>query len=1189
MRFLKRLLAPPVFDDELEIQQAYMLNIILWTLIVVPIPYVIYTLALHPEDSLRSLIQAGFGEFVNILLLVALHRGFVKAASAVQVGAFWLFFTVTAFTGNGVQGEAYLIGYTLAITVAGILLGGSGALLVTILSLISGAFMVTLQMHGRLEGGFTSSPLSTWVVSLVLFPVGAILQRLASSQVRLALVRATASEERYRLISQISSDYTFSTALDSEGNMYLNWVAGAFEEMTGYNYEEYVASGGWLAHLHPDDITRDEKDTEILKTNKPVITEVRTFKKDRELRWVRVYANPVWDEKENRLIGIVGAVQDITEQKQAEEALRKSESIYRRAIEVAGAVPYHQTFDAEGRIMYDFMGEGIRQITGYGPEEFSDDLWGTLVEERHLLGDLEPYELDQAIEQVRIGNIPIWKCEHRIKARDGEIRWVFEAAVDLRDEKGIAYGSVGLYQDVTEQKQAEEALTRERDLLQIFLDNIPDTVYFKDTASRFIRINKTQAKFLKLDHPEDAIGKTDLDFQSPELATKFMEEEKQIMEAGLSIANRIEFNPTEDGEPRWLSASKSPVRDSSGSIIGTIGISRDITNQKLAEDREANRRLFLEKILEIGKQVTETKDLPTTLERIWHGIHDVLGFDRLAIFLYNAERNSMDSMVGTTIDGKMENTSGIWFPIAEWTTFKMVLDKPDELFITHNYDVENNLPEGHEMYGVKDYAAVAAWAGDKPVAVICVDQSITKHSITDQQLEALRLFAGYAGLAIENARLNEALKYELEQQKRAEESEANRRAMLEKVVLLGQQVTEVKSLKTIIERIWRGVHDEIGFDRLAIFLYDQETNTVKGSLGTDDNGNIVEEWDYERTLDHEKPTSFMRTLEQPNGLFFTDNFSVEFDIPEGHDMYKVKDFASVAAWAGDKPVAIITVDNHPSGRPFTSAQLEALRLFGGYAGLAIQNSHLNAALEAELDQRQNLINELENKNAELERFTYTVSHDLKSPLVTITGFLGYLEKDAMNGNAERVRSSINRIAAAAKKMQSLLNDLLELSRIGRLMNAPENIPFGEIVHEAIDRVRGRLDEVNAMIEIQRDFPIVNGDRVRLVEVVQNLVENAVKYSNPQVRLRIEIGMDGQNERGCPIFHVRDNGIGIEPQFHERIFGLFNKLDVQSEGMGIGLSLVKRIIEVHNGRIWVESEIGKGATFYFSLPAPQTKE
>jgi signal transduction histidine kinase len=306
-------------------------------------------------------------------------------------------------------------------------------------------------------------------------------------------------------------------------------------------------------------------------------------------------------------------------------------------------------------------------------------------------------------------------------------------------------------------------------------------------------------------------------------------------------------------------------------------------------------------------------------------------------------------------------------------------------------------------------------------------------------------------------------------------------------------------------------------------------------------------------------------------------------------MFGVKDFAAVAASAGEKPAAIIVVDNLPSGRPITPEKLEALRLFAGYAGLAIENARLNSALQNELAQRQVFIEELEAKNAELERFTYTVSHDLKSPLVTITGFLGYLEKDALAGNAEKIRSSINRITMAAQKMQELLNDLLELSRIGRVINLPESLSFSEIITEALERVQGQLDAKKIVVEVQTVLPSVYGDRVRLVEVVQNLIDNAAKFSDKTQAPRIEIGTKETDQEDQATFFVRDHGIGIQREFQERIFGLFNKLDHNAEGTGIGLTLVKRIIEVHGGKIWVESEPGKGATFYFMLPTSQNEE
>ena len=422
---------------------------------------------------------------------------------------------------------------------------------------------------------------------------------------------------------------------------------------------------------------------------------------------------------------------------------------------------------------------------------------------------------------------------------------------------------------------------------------------------------------------------------------------------------------------------------------------------------------------------------------------------------------------------------------------------------------------------------------------------------------------------------------DITEQKLAEERNALRQTMLEKVIRLGKDITEVSDLWTTLDKIWHGVHDDIGFDRLAIFLYNRERDSMDSTLGTDIHGEMLKTWGI--WFPAGDGTIFNTVLSIPNGLYFTHNYGVENNIPPDHEMYGVKDFAAVAAWAGDKPVAVICADNLVTGRSISGEQLEALRLYCGYVGLAIENARLNESLQNELDHGKSIIEELEAKNAELERFTYTVSHDLKSPLVTITGFLGYLENDVLTGDIGKVRSDISRITNAARKMEYLLNDLLELSRIGRLMNPPENIAFGEIVREAQERVRGRLETNRVRVEVQKDLPIVYGDRERLVEILQNLLDNAAKFSSDHPDPLVTIGAQGVDEHQYPILFVCDNGIGIDPQFHERVFGLFNKLNPQIDGTGIGLTLVKRIVEIHGGRIWIESLPGKGASFFFTLP------
>ena len=236
--------------------------------------------------------------------------------------------------------------------------------------------------------------------------------------------------------------------------------------------------------------------------------------------------------------------------------------------------------------------------------------------------------------------------------------------------------------------------------------------------------------------------------------------------------------------------------------------------------------------------------------------------------------------------------------------------------------------------------------------------------------------------------------------------------------------------------------------------------------------------------------------------------------------------------------------------------------------------------------QEGLIADLETKNAELERFTYTVSHDLRSPLVTVKGFLGFVERDAGTGNTTRLREDLERISTAIDTMDARLRDVLELSRIGRLANPPEAVPFAQVVAKALELVRGRLESHGVAVETAPDLPVVFGDRVRLVEAVQNLVDNAAKFARGAAEPRIEVGQRGTDEDGRAVLYVRDNGIGIESRHHERVFGLFEKLDPASEGTGVGLALAKRIVGVHGGRIWVESEgHGRGATFCLALPRP----
>lgn len=236
-------------------------------------------------------------------------------------------------------------------------------------------------------------------------------------------------------------------------------------------------------------------------------------------------------------------------------------------------------------------------------------------------------------------------------------------------------------------------------------------------------------------------------------------------------------------------------------------------------------------------------------------------------------------------------------------------------------------------------------------------------------------------------------------------------------------------------------------------------------------------------------------------------------------------------------------------------------------------------------EREKLIGALREKNADLEMMNQTISHDLKSPVITVRGLLAWVERDVAGGNTERLKSNIQVISNAAARMEQLIDQLSRFMRIGQLGKEVEEFEFSHLAHEAMELVSGRIDQSGAKVTIAPDLPSVRANRSLLLQVLQNLIENAIKYMGDQADPRVNIG--AKFDQSEPVFYVQDNGVGIDASCQGKVFGLFNRLDDKGvEGCGLGLALVKRAVEVQGGRIWVESAgKGRGSTFCFSLPGP----
>lgn len=233
---------------------------------------------------------------------------------------------------------------------------------------------------------------------------------------------------------------------------------------------------------------------------------------------------------------------------------------------------------------------------------------------------------------------------------------------------------------------------------------------------------------------------------------------------------------------------------------------------------------------------------------------------------------------------------------------------------------------------------------------------------------------------------------------------------------------------------------------------------------------------------------------------------------------------------------------------------------------------------------QSAYEQVQQKNQEMEQFVYTVSHDLKAPLVTSTSFIGFLREDISKKNFDEVPDSLDRLEKAHKRMQELINDLLQLSRVGRIDLNMESVDPLPLLEEVVENNSENLKKKKIKINIHKPAPKILADPKRISQVFDNLINNAIKYASDVPSPEIQIFYKDQpNEvHIC----IKDNGPGIEPQYHKKIFGLFQRLQADKEGTGVGLTIVSRIIQLHSGRVWIDSDLGRGAEFWISLPKTQ---
>jgi len=396
---------------------------------------------------------------------------------------------------------------------------------------------------------------------------------------------------------------------------------------------------------------------------------------------------------------------------------------------------------------------------------------------------------------------------------------------------------------------------------------------------------------------------------------------------------------------------------------------------------------------------------------------------------------------------------------------------------------------------------------------------------------------------------------------------------------IGRIISSTLNIDEIYEQFAHQVSLLIPFDRLSISAVDMDAHTVQAVYAS---GGDIPGW--ERGVVHDIiPGGISDILERDRRgiLFRTPAEEEEAGQQPARDLGG--DFQTRIAVPLIARGVFVGALNIRSLQPYAYDEkhvAQAERIGAQIAG-TIANAFAYEKLEAAQLALENAVSELRRSNQELEQFAYVASHDLQEPLRKIASFCNLLEARYAERLDDKAGTYLHYIVDGALRMQALVNDLLHYSRVATRGKEFAPTDANSVLQDALANLEVAVSESDASVTYD-SLPQISGDEAQLIRLFQNMVGNAIKYRGKDPP-RIHIGVEAQN--GQWVFSVRDNGIGIAPEYAERIFVIFQRLHTREEygGTGIGLAVCKKIVERHGGRIWVESREGCGATFCFTLP------
>jgi signal transduction histidine kinase len=584
-----------------------------------------------------------------------------------------------------------------------------------------------------------------------------------------------------------------------------------------------------------------------------------------------------------------------------------------------------------------------------------------------------------------------------------------------------------------------------------------------------------------------------------------------------------------------------------------------------AETRQQLRQN--ETLLAVARAANSTLDFGEVMRRVARATGRALGADMVGAYLADAERTMLRPVAGYHVPPEL---------------LQRFLDFP--LVIAKNSCIEDGWKSQQPAWcsdaqtDDRSDPALIAWAPlrsiiffplvvkDEPIGALFLIWWTPRAAPTPHELMLLEGIARQTALAIGNARLFEDRVHDAhELQRRLREAEA----------LLGvaDSVSHARDVGEVMRRVCREATRALGADCGVFYTVDEQSGQVFPAAGYHIPKALLAQA-RPFTVD-EVPAPIVEARQAGKVLFVSDvHADPRYDTPQLRGVGVGSLLTSPIA-SKDHVFGNVLLYWWKPGQQVSDGDLALMAAISAQAALALENARLLAATESQATA-------LKEKNGELDSFVHTVSHDLKAPLVTIQGMSSIVLEEYADKLDEDGRHYLQRIVANTQQMERLILDLLALSRSGREAHAPDEVPLAELVREIVADLAEPLETRRINVDIG-DLPVVSAIRVQMEQVMKNLLTNAIKYMGDPPSPSIEIGATSRSTE--TEIWVRDTGIGIDPAYHDKVFEIFQRLkDVEAEGSGVGLPIVKKIVHAAGGRIWVESARGQGSTFRFTWPA-----